>query len=237
MRAADLEVVRALPLFQDMREAHFGALMGAALLQSFPPGVGLIREGELPDFLHVIVEGAVELYATHRDRETTLDVVLPTATFILGAVIRDEVHLKSARTLVPSRVLMIPAEVVRDVFGRDNAFARAVVDELAARYRSLVRALKSQKLRTGVERVANWILQTDARRGATGHVLLPFEKRRLASLLGMTPENLSRSFAALAAHGVESEGRAIVIKDREKLRRLAQENPLIEDVPDAAQGQ
>ena len=42
------------------------------------------------------------------------------------------------------------------------------------------------------------------------------EKRRLASLLGMTPENLSRSFTALASHGVMTEGRAIVIKDRKK---------------------
>jgi hypothetical protein len=32
------------------------------------------------------------------------------------------------------------------------------------------------------------------------------------------------------AHGVMTEGRAIVIKDREKLQRLAQEDPLIEEV-------
>jgi CRP/FNR family transcriptional activator FtrB len=61
-----------------------------------------------------------------------------------------------------------------------------------------------------------------------------FEKRLLASLLGMTPENLSRSIAALAAHGVTSEGRALVIQDREKLRRLAQANPLIEDFSGAS---
>jgi hypothetical protein len=34
------------------------------------------------------------------------------------------------------------------------------------------------------------------------------------------PENLSRSFTALASHGVMTEGRAIVIKDRGKLQRL-----------------
>ena len=31
----------------------------------------------------------------------------------------------------------------------------------------------------------------------------------------MTPENLSRGFNALASHGIMTEGRAIVIKDRE----------------------
>lgn len=228
MRPADRQLVRALPLFADMEEAHFSALMGAALLQAFPPRVVLIQEGELPDFLHVIVDGAVELFGSQRERETTIEVIVPTATFILAAVIRDEVYLKSARTLEDSRVLMIPASSVREVFDRDHAFARAVVGELALRYRGVVRALKSQKLRSGAERLANWILQADRRTGSTGRIALPFEKRLLASLLGMTAENLSRSFTTLAAHGVASQGRAVLIKDRARLQRLAQENPLIE---------
>jgi CRP/FNR family transcriptional activator FtrB len=229
MRAADQQAVRSLGLFARMREAHFRALMNAALLQSFPPHVLLIHEGELPDFLHVLVEGAVEQFAEHNGRETTIEVLAPTTTFILAAVIHDEPYLKSARTLTQSRVLMIPAGAVRDIFGRDSAFARAVVGELASRYRSIVRALKNQKLRTGAERLANWILQTDAKSGSTGRVVLPFEKRLLASLLGMTPENLSRSFATLAAHGVKSEGHTIVIGDRESLRRFAQPSALIDD--------
>jgi CRP/FNR family transcriptional activator FtrB len=232
MRASDRRIVQALPLFCEMRETHFAALMEAALLQSFPPRVVLIREGELPDFLHVIVDGAVELFAGHRDRETTIEVIVPTTTFILAAVIRDEVYLKSARTIMPSRILMIPAGHVRNVFGRDSAFARAVVGELAQRYRAVVRTLKSQKLRTGAERLANWILQADAQNGSTGRVTMPFEKRLLASLLGMTPENLSRSFAALGADVVASDTRSIVIKDKERLLEIAQPTPLIEELRD-----
>jgi len=232
MRNSDRQVVRDLLLFQDMQDEHFVALMSAALLQSFPRHVVLIREGDLPDFLHVLVDGAVELFASHGGRETTLDVIVPTTTFILAAAIRGEVYLKSARTLVPSRVLMIPADAVRDIFGRDGAFARAVVGELALRYRSVVRALKNQKLRTSTERLANWILQADARDGSDGTLTLPFEKRTLAALLGTAPEHLSRSFAALASHGVVSGGRSIIITDRAKLRRLAQEDPLIEDLPE-----
>ena len=231
MRDSDRLVVRALPLFRDMADAHFDALMAAALLQNFPPHVVLLREGELPDFLHVLVEGTVELFAEHAGRETAIDTIVPTTTFILAAAIRDEVYLKSARTLAPSRVLMIPADAVREVFGRDAAFARAVVDELALRYRGVVRALKNQKLRTGVERLANWVLQADARAGASGRVSLTFEKRLLASLLGMTPENLSRSFAALAAHGVSSNGRTVLIRDRARLQRFAHADPLIEELP------
>ncbi len=228
MRHSDLELVRGLPLFRDMASDHLDALMGAALLQKFPPHVTLIREGELPDFLHVVVEGAVELFAEAGGHETTIEIMGPVTTFILAAVIRDEVYLKSARTLTPARILMIPAAAVREVFGRDAAFARAVVDELALRYRALVRALKDQKLRTSAERLANWILEADRQQGGSGHVVLPHDKRTLASRLGMTPENLSRNLASLAAYGVRGSGREIVIADRDALRRWAKPNPLID---------
>ena len=228
MRQSDRKLIRALPLFRDVTAAHFEELVSAGFLQRFPPHVTLIHEGDLPDFLHIVVEGTVELFSADASRETTLDIIQPVATFILAAVIRDEPYLKSARTLNPAQVLMIPAPAVRDVFGRDAAFARAVVDELATRYRCIVRALKNQKLRTGTERLANWILQADLHNGAAGHYTLPHDKRTLASLLGMTPENLSRNLAELKTYGVTSSGRDVIVEDRAALEKFARPNPLID---------
>jgi len=228
MRKTDLDLIRSLPLFRDTAPAHFDALIETAFLQQFPPHVVLVREGELPDFLHVVVEGSVELYAHHDGRETTLDIIAPVSTFILAAVIRDDVYLKSARTLTPARILMIPAATVRDIFGRDAAFARAVVNELAIRYRGIVRALKNEKLRTAPERLASWILSTEAKQGGRAQVSLQYDKRILASHLGTTPENLSRNLALLAGHGIICRGREITIKDRAALEQFARPNTLID---------
>lgn len=225
MRRSDRDLVRALPLFNNVSAAHFDELMSASFLQRFPPQVELIDEGALPDFLHIVIDGTVELYSRSADRTTTLEIIRPVTTFILAAVIRDEIYLKSARTLTAARILMIPATSVRDVFGRDAHFARAVVAELASRYRSLVRALKDQKLRTGVERLANWILEEDQQQGGHGRVVLTHEKRILSSRLGMTPENLSRNLASLSAYGVMCEGREILVSDRQALQRLAKPGP------------
>ena len=228
MRSPDFDLVRSLPLFCGMDGAHFDALLAAAHLQRLPKSTVLIHEGELPDFLHIVVEGAVELYSESHRRETTIDILRPVTTFILAAVIRDEVYLKSARTLSPSRILMIPARAVRDVFGRDAAFARAIVDELASRYRSIVRTLKDHKLRTGVERLANWILTSEQEQGGRGRVVLGYDKRKLSARLGMTPEHLSRNLTHLTQHGVTGNGREIVITDREALQRYAKADPLID---------
>ncbi len=229
MRRSDRNLVRALLLFRNVTETHFNELMNASFLQRFPQHVVLIEEGNLPDFLHVVVEGTVELFGGSAQRETTLDIIRPVTTFILAAVIRDEAYLKSARTLTPARILMIPAAAVRDVFDRDAHFARAIVTELASRYRSLVRALKDQKLRTGIERLANWILNEDRRQGSSGRIVLTYDKRILSSRLGMTPENLSRNLAGLSIYGVTGRGREIIISDREALQRQAKPDPLIDE--------
>jgi CRP/FNR family transcriptional activator FtrB len=229
MRSTDAQIVRQLPLFRDVDEANFDALIAAGYLQRFPAGVVLLHEGEQPDFLYVLVDGHIAFFAGDRDRETTISTLSPPAAFILAAVIVDGVYLKSARTLTPSTVVLIPADAVRDVFLRDPAFARATVVELACRYRTVVKDLKNQRLRSAVERLANWILAQDADYGGRGKFRMDVEKRALAGQLGMRPENLSRSFAELAEHGVVVDGPAITIKNRAALIAFAQPNPLIDD--------
>lgn len=229
MRPEDLPDIRALDLFADMERANFEELMQAAYLQRFPPQVQLIAEGEPADFLHVVVEGTVELFATANSRETTMAIVEPVATFILAAVLRDAVYLTSARTLTPARILLIPAENIRAVLERDAAFARLMIGELAGRYRDMVKLLKNQKLRAAVERLANYLIAEHRKQGSNGSVILPVDKRTVAALLGMTPENLSRAFSTLAPYGVAVNGAEIALTKLKDLETLAKPTPLIDD--------
>ena len=220
--------VRALPLFSDIEDSHFDALMRGAYIQNFPPQIELITEGDLSDFLHVVVTGAVELFASWNGRETTMAVVRPISTFILAATIRDAPYLMSARTLEKSRIILLPSSDVRAVFDVDNAFARAVVTELAQCYRGVIKNTKDLKLRTSIERLANYLLRQQGRAGGDSFPLL-VEKRRLASQLGMTPENLSRAIRALKAYSVSIDGTTVTIADRADLVGLAKPTPLIDD--------
>ena len=229
MRSEELPAIRQLPLFADMAESHFGELMQAAYLQIFPPQVQLITEGDPADFLHVVVEGCVEMFAESNGRETVLQLVRPVSSFILAAVLKDAVYLMSARTTEKSRVLMIPSENIRAAFEQDAAFARSIVVELASCFRAVVKEQKNLKLRTGVERLANVLLRLHGQQGGNGHLTLPCDKRTLASLLGMTPENLSRAFGTLRPYGVEVDGAEIRLTQLKDLTVLAKPNPLIDD--------
>lgn len=221
--------VRALHLFADMDADNFTALMRGSYVQNFPPQVELITEGEPSDFLHVVLSGTVDLFASWNGRETSMATVRPVSTFILAATIRDAPYLMSARTLEKSRIALIPSQDVRTFFDVDADFARKIVEELAKCYRSVVKAQKDVKLRTSLERLANYLLRQQRNAGGGKVFELQFEKRRLASLLGMTPENLSRAFKGLVPYGVSVVGNKVTILDQADLERFAKPSRLIDD--------
>ena len=68
-----------------------------------------------------------------------------------------------------------------------------------------------------------------ARQGETDEITLPHEKRVLAALLGMSPENLSRAFAKLSAQGVAVDGALVRFSKVQALERLARPSPLIDN--------
>lgn len=231
MRAQDLPEIRHLPLFRNMRQAHFEALMQGSYAQNFPTGLQLIRQGDPADFLHVVVEGTVELYAGWNGRECTMAILRPVSTFILAACIRDVPYLMSARTLERSRVILVPASDLRATFRQDPEFAVSVIDDLAANFRMMVRHAKTLKLRNSRERIAAWLMQQAAVAGGVASYTLPIEKRFLASYLGMTPENLSRALKSLEADGLKVEGARVTITDAARLEALVRPDVLI-DGPD-----
>lgn len=230
MRAYDLERCRALPLFANIRPDTFRNVTAGAHMQRFPAGTMMLLEGDAVDFLYVLLEGQVELHGTWNDQETVLAVLRPVSSFILAAVVLDADALMSARTLDRSEILMIPGDAIRKAMVDDVQFGLAVSRELAGGFRTMVRAVKNQKLRSGVERLANYLVMLRASEAGVGNnVVLSHEKRVLASLLGMTPENLSRAFAALRKYGVSVNGAVVTISNLAALRALAKPDPLIDN--------
>ena len=226
MRIGEKPEIARLPLFREMDDAKRERVFAGSFLQVFPPQLTLFEAGQHADFLHVLVDGLVELSATSGGRDTTMRIVEPVTSFILAAVVNDLPYLMTARTLEASRILLVPAALIREVIRQDTALMQATMRELALAYRDLVRALADMKLRQSAERLGNYLLQQAAQDDAGSTIQLRAEKRLLASLLGMTPENLSRAFSALAAHGVRVEGSSISIVDSDALRAIARPDPI-----------
>ena len=231
MRDDEKPAIRSLPLFRAISTPVFDGLMAASYSQNFPPQLDLFLQGDRADFLHILVEGAVELHADWNGREAVMGMVRPVSSFILAACIRDMPYLMSARTLERSRILMLPTVDLRAAIRREPELSAAVMSELADGYRDMVRQSKNLKLRTARERLAAWVLGQARARDQTNSFVLPVEKRHLASYLGMTPESLSRALGDLKAHGIAIDGARMIITDRSRLSAVAGYDALMDDTP------
>ena len=221
MRPGEKPEIAHLPPFSDMSETERERLFEASFLQVFPPQLVLFREGETADFLYIVIDGLVELFASMGGSDTTLRLVEPTRSFILAAAVTDQPYLMSARTLSASRIMLIPARLLREVIKSDPAMMQATMNELSLSFREMVRSISDLKLRSSTQRLANFLLQQDRQQQRGGLVRLPAEKKLIASLLGMSPENLSRSFQALEKFGVSRQGDTIVIGSPQAIEHLA----------------
>lgn len=232
LRSDDLPPVAQLRLFAGFPEPARDRLLERALVQRFPKATLLFAQGDLPDFLHVLLEGGVELVGSGQGgrREAAIDILEPVDMFIPAAVLTATPYLMSARVIEPARVLLLPAARLRGEIGRNPELALAMLATMSRQFRRMVRQLKDLKLRTATQRLGCYLLTLAERQGDTGVVVLPYGKKLIASRLGMTPENLSRSFAQLRAQHVTLKGNRVTLGDLDALRAAAPTDPLIDHV-------
>lgn len=214
----DLADLRKLPLLASASAESFDLLTRDAVLQRPLRRTALTVEGEVSAFLPILAEGAVALES---GQGATLALLEAPSTVMLASVVLDVPALVTAWAAPRSAVLLIPGEALRQAARTDPTLAFAVSEELSGCYSGVVRALKNQRLRGTLERLANYLLTRHRREDGATRLTLPSRKRVLASLLGMTPENLSRGFASLAPLGVEVDGPTVTLKRPHALMQLA----------------
>lgn len=204
-------------------------LMERAITHSVAAGTVLFEQGSMPTFQHVVLAGSAHLFGRSQEgREVLIEIVRPGDLVIPAAVVTQSPYLMQARVLEPSRFLLIDGDALRSAIAADPALAQAVIASLAGQFRRLVRQIKNLKLRSATQRVASYILALSRDQKNAERVTLPFEKSLIASELGMTRENFSRTLSALQHHGISVHGETIVIADAKRLAAVGGLDPLID---------
>lgn len=229
MQPEDFERLRDVTLFSRLSEGTLEALTKGAYLQRFPSQTVLFRQGEMPDFLYVLLEGSVQFTGTAPDeRETVVEILKPVDAFMPAAVLTNTPYLVAAKVVHPARIVMVPTAAVQRAIAHDANLSLAMLASLSRQYRALLRQVKDLKLRTSTQRLGCYLLALAEENGSDGAVELPHDKRLIAARLGMTPESLSRAFSALRAMGVEVRGHRIRLTDVSKLRQNCRPDRLID---------
>jgi CRP/FNR family transcriptional activator FtrB len=200
-------------------------LLDKSRIERFAPRALVLKEGEVPRDLQIVLNGIVDLSCTYKAHECTALILSAGDVSMPAAALFQEHYLISARALTPARVLMIDGEAFRQEARRSPELALSAARIIAGQWRLALKIILDLKCRTPSQRLASFLLRLyDAQPSGT-IAEVPFSKRQLASRVGMQPETLSRTLQTLAANGLYLRGREIVLKDREAIEAFCGPDP------------
>jgi CRP/FNR family transcriptional activator FtrB len=220
MRPSDLPLIRRSRLFAQVPEVELVAMLATCFVQTLPKGTIPCQEREKPEFLHVVLSGRVGLFAEGPREDVLIEFFGPSDSFVLPAVMMDAPYLVTTRLLDEGRILFWPAAAFRAQMRANGALAYGASLLLSGYWRTLVGQIKDLKLLSAIERLSAFLLALAPRETGPVTVILPGRRSLIAGRLGVTPQSLSRAFAALRPLGVTGSGREVSISDPARLRKF-----------------
>lgn len=218
------EFLRNLPLFREIDADDLARIAAATTQVRAPAGTTLFRRGDPCHGFHVVVYGLVKLSLGDADgAEKIVEVIGPGMSFGEAVMFLERPYVVTATTLEDSLLLAVGRQAVFAEIDRSPAFARKMLAGLSMRLHRLVADIEAYTLKSGTERLIEYLLHDLPGAASAGEGLveveLPTSKGAIAARLSITREHLSRVLHDLAARGlIEVQGRRIRIPDVDRLR-------------------
>jgi len=207
--------------FTTVRPAEVEALSRGATRLRKPAGTQLLREGQVPDGLYVLLRGRVNLV---RQADAGRDLILcslgPGEVCGEGAAFESMTASTTALTAVACELVRIPAELVMAHVRRDPNTLTRLMRVMSERLREVESVASGLALCDVEERLRQTLARLARRQGrrspqSCGWILAPVPTQsELARMVGSCRETVSRTLSAMSRNGLlTSSGRRMILHD------------------------
>jgi len=216
--AEDRRRLRRLPLFANAGDATVHDLLAFVPVATVARNQFAAREGAAPISLLAVVSGRFALMTqVPGDQPQVIAMAGKGDLIMAGAAIGGAPYPLTARAAEEGRVASFPLPALWAAAERDPAFSADLARTACSEWRGIIGQLKDYRLRSAPQRFAAYLVRLAVAAGqpqqGVAEVELIDDRKTLASLLGMTPENLSRTIAQFRDRGVVVTGRSVTITD------------------------
>ena len=221
--AADLAMLRNVPMFRDLDETATARILAGALPRRWEKGQTVVEQGAKADGFWVVLDGWVKLYRlTPSGGEAVLTLMTAGESFAEAVSFLGGRCPVSVDTVTDVRLLRVENAALRRAIADDGSIAIALLASIAHQGEALTDQVDRMKALTAPRRVADFLVVSaarlkTAREGGRVDLRLPYEKALIAARLGMTPESFSRALAQLRRHGVTVDRDSVHIASLERL--------------------
>ncbi len=213
-----------LPVFSALEERDREQLAREASLRLYDRGEVLFERGQPADRLFCVVHGAIRvLRRGPGGREKVIHLLEAPALVAEVPVLTGIAYPASADCAEPCTVLVLPRPTLQEAFRQDQELSLRLLGAAMARLHELTSSLAAHGQKSGVARVASYLLGLAHTQGDT--IILPAAKKDVACYLGLQPESLSRALGTLRKSGlVRVDEQQVHILDRAGMERLLAES-------------
>ena len=218
-------VLRKTAMFASLTETEMRALRARVSGKRFERGELLFNEGDPCTGLFLVASGKIRIFKLSAGgREQVLAVEGPGSSFAELPVFDGGNYPASASALEDSEVLFISRTDFQNFCREHPEVALKVIAVVGSRLRRLVGIIEDLSFTTVRQRLIAVLLRMAQASGVPSkegiRVELTMSHQDLAAELGTVRELVSRNLSRLQAEGyLEVEGRRIVVKDLEGLKR------------------
>lgn len=223
------DLLRQLPLLSALDHERLLLLNEAGDLARIGPAEDVLRQGQVSTDLIFLISGYLAAHHTEKDGQRRItDVVAPIRLIGCSASLLGLPSTCGYRTISSVRLALAPVGLVQRFIQDSPAFAQALAHYLLHSLQETEDELRDFRVTTTAQRLARYLLGLVADPVPLPvRFTLPFEKQYLAGKIGCTQESLSRIFALLRRHGVETaQSGLVVIRDVARLRAFAESRKL-----------
>ncbi len=201
--------------FENLPEKEREALLGIGRELSFARGDMIFFEGDLGRGFFVVVTGKVKVFKVSASgKEQIFHIFGEGETFGEVPVFYGAPFPASAEALTEVHVMFFPREAFVDLLEKNVSIALGMLAVLSKKLRDFARKIEDLSLKEVPARLAGYLLYLDKEQQGGGTVVLDISKGQLASLLGTSPETLSRIFTKMVTENVIAmDGRTITLLD------------------------
>lgn len=216
----DVSSISALNFFSQFSRDDLNKLLDCAVVTRFKKSQSVFLAEEKVHNFYVVLSGAVQLSVLDEEGcETTIQISEA------GSFLNDifgEYFQTDARALCDSQIVVFQIKKIRDLLHKIPQFGFAVLQETAARNRSLLKQISQMRLNNSQQKVGQFLLGMAFEKGGNKNEMLElrYEKSMIASYLGIKSETLSRALQKLKNDGeIKVEKSKIILLRKESLCR------------------
>ncbi len=213
------EIIAGSLLFAGLQNDQLKRVSEISFQKKYNRGESIFFEGDEATGFYMVAEGKVKIFKMSLDgREQILHIFGPGEPFGEVPVFHGQPFPANAVTMARSSLLFFPRREFVELVSDTPSLALSMLAMLSLRLRRFASQVESLSLKEVPGRLAAHLVYLAEEQGRTDQVVLDIPKGQLASLLGTSPETLSRIFARMSDEGlIKVDGKKISLLDYDEL--------------------